>query len=196
MSTATAANPLLLNIQNEIRSARITLRPPRPGDGLVVYEAIIESIDSLRRFPASMPWVLQTPTVLATEASCREGQANFVSRKALPLLVLDNSSGVCIGSTGFHGIDWQVRKFEIGFWCRSSFQGKGFITEAVNALVALAFRDLRARRVQALTDELNGAANRVCERAGFALEGTLRNERVDPDGNPRNTRIYAITNLS
>ena len=47
------------------------------------------------------------------------------------------------------------------------------------------------RRVQALTDEENRRARRVCERAGFILEGTLRHYRASPEGLLRNACVHA-----
>jgi RimJ/RimL family protein N-acetyltransferase len=47
------------------------------------------------------------------------------------------------------------------------------------------------RRIVALPDAANLPSCRVCERAGYVLEGTLRNERMAPDGSLRHTRVYA-----
>jgi RimJ/RimL family protein N-acetyltransferase len=45
--------------------------------------------------------------------------------------------------------------------------------------------------VELITDEENVASCRVAERAGFVLEGVLRNERRAPDASLRNTCVYA-----
>ena len=87
--------------------------------------------------------------------------------------------------------DWAVPRFEIGYWCRSSRTGQGFVTEAVQALTAMAFDTLGARRVEIFTDDLNQASWRVAERAGFVLEGVHRHMRIDPDGTLRDMRVYA-----
>jgi len=49
------------------------------------------------------------------------------------------------------------------------------------------------RRIAAFPDDENQASWLVCERAVYALEGTLRNERVAPNGTLRHTRMYART---
>ena len=72
----------------------------------------------------------------------------------------------------------------------------GFISEVVAALTAYAFANLRAVRVEIITDEENNASRRVAERCAFVLEGVLRNEHRAPDGTLRNTCIYARTNLA
>jgi len=50
---------------------------------------------------------------------------------------------------------------------------------------------LNASRVFLTTDEMNIASWRLAERAGFELEGTLRNDRRNLSGGLRNTRVYS-----
>ena len=72
-----------------------------------------------------------------------------------------------VGSSGLQGIDWEVPKFEIGYWCRTSFTGRGYITEAVRGITAFAFEALGARRVEIRCDSRNHPSVRVAQRAGF-----------------------------
>jgi RimJ/RimL family protein N-acetyltransferase len=184
-------NPLVLDFPDSFESERLTIRAPRPGDGGAVHEAIVETLAALREFPASLPWAMAEPSVEGSESFCRTGYANFIQRKDLPMLLIERSSGSLVGASGLHRFDWSVPRFEIGFWCRQSRQGQGFMTEAVNAITAFAFDTLKARRVEAFSDDLNVRSWRVCERAGFQLEGVMRNARADPNGTLRDTRIYA-----
>ena len=183
--------PILRNVPELIESARLRIRPPRPGDGQIVFEAVRETLAELRRFPASMSWALAEPTLDSSEKYCREAYANFQTRRDLPLLFLLKEVDIVVGSSGLHRMDWTVPKIEVGFWGRSSFQGKGYVTEGVAAIVNFAFEKLGACRVEAFPDEANTRSCNVCERLGFALEGTLRHERIDPDGTLRSTRVYA-----
>jgi RimJ/RimL family protein N-acetyltransferase len=187
------ADPILRDIPDHIDSPRLTIRPPRAGDGLMLLEAVRESLADLRRFPASLPWAIAEPSLEASEKFCREGHANFLARHDLPLLLLLKASGTMVGASGLHRIDWRVPKFELGFWGRSRCQGQGLVTEGAREIVKVAFARLGARRVEALVDEANERGCKVCERLGFALEGTLRNERIDPSGALRSTRVYAVT---
>lgn len=191
MASVNSVLPILREMPDQIHTARLTIRSPRPGDGPRVFAAVEESLAELRMFPASLRWALGEPSVEASEQYCREAYANFVTRRDLPFLVLLRDSSTIVASSGLHRIDWTVPKFEVGFWGRTSFQRNGYVTEAVGAIVAMAFDRLGARRVEARTDELNDRSWRICERLGFKLEGTLRHERVDPDGRVRDTRIYA-----
>ena len=184
-------DPTLLNLPSSIGTPRLTLRPPRTGDGPALHQALSESLPELRRFLASLPWVAAEQTLESAEMFCRNGEANFVSRKDLPFLVFEKRAGNLVASAGLHRTAWQTPKSEVGYWCRTSATGNGFVTEAVIALSEYAFQHIRAVRVELITDEENVASCRVAERAGFVLEGVLRNERRAPDASLRNTCVYA-----
>jgi RimJ/RimL family protein N-acetyltransferase len=191
MANVTATSPILIDVPEVLHTERLTIRPPRPGDGPAIFTAVEESLVELRRFPASLGWALAEPSVEASEQYCRGAYAKFLTRCDLPLLLLLRDSDTVVASSGLHRIDWSVPKFEVGFWCRTSCERRGYVTEGVSAILAMAFDRLKARRVEALPDDLNERSCRVCERLGLDLEGTLRHERVDPNGLVRNTRVYA-----
>ena len=166
------------------------MRCPQPGDGQTVYEAVAESIESLRSWPASLPWAMYEPSPQSSETYCRQSAEDFDNRAGFVFLVF-LKNGTFIGSVGLHDIDWFVPKMEIGFWLRSSARGQGYAQEAVSAVVDFAFDQLRARRVEARTDEDNHACRATCISAALQLEGILRHERITPTGQPRNTCVYA-----
>jgi len=89
------------------------------------------------------------------------------------------SSDLFIGRVGFVSLNWTLRKFEMGYWLDSRFTGQGLMLEAVQTLTQMAFSTLKARRVEILCDVRNTGSRRVVEKAGFALEGILRNNALD-----------------
>ncbi|MGH3087678.1 MAG: GNAT family N-acetyltransferase, partial [Rubrobacteraceae bacterium] len=89
-------------------------------------------------------------------------------------------------------IDWDVPRFEIGYWLRTSFTGKGYMTEAVKGIAAFAFDELGAQRVEIKCDPLNEKSVRVAKRCGFRLEAELRNNERSPSGELRNTLVYSM----
>ena len=182
-------DPLLIDLPEQIATARLVLRPPRPGDGVVVNPAIQESIEDLQPW---MPWATPVPTVEQTELWCRKAHAEFAARKQLPLLAfLRDDPSTFVGSTGLHRIVWDVPLLEIGYWVRRRFARQGYVTEAAEAVTAFAFETLRAERVEIRMDDRNERSWRVAERLGFPLEGVLRRESRAPDGTVRDTRVYA-----
>ena len=184
-------DPLLIDLPVPIDTERLLMRPPQVGDGPSFFAAITESLPELRRFLAALPWVAMEQSLEASELYCRNAQANFVARKDLTFLLFEKSTGQLVGGAGLHRIEWATPKAEVGYWVRTPRSGNGFIAEAVTALIAYAFRQLRAVRVELVTDEANSASRRVADRCQFKLEGILHRERRATDGTLANTCIYA-----
>jgi ribosomal-protein-serine acetyltransferase len=69
----------------------------------------------------------------------------FVGREDLLLLLLLRGTRTLVGGSGLHRIDWEVPKFEIGYWCPTRFTGQGYVTEAMRGIAAFAFDALGAR---------------------------------------------------
>ena len=89
-------------------------------------------------------------------------------------------------------MDWAVPRFEIGYWCRTRFTRNGYVTEALRGITAFAFEHLGAQRVEIRCDALNRRSARVAERAGYSLEGELRNAEIGSDGGPRNMLVFSV----
>ena len=184
-------DPLLLDLPPSIETERLVLRPPQAGDGPTFHAAVAESVGELREFLGALPWIAGEQTAQSAEIYCRNAHANFVARKDLSLFVFDKAGGDLIGGVGLHRTVWATPRTEVGYWCRSSKLGRGYVSEAVSALTRFAFTQLGMARVELITDEANHASRRVADRCGFTLEGTLRHESRAPDGTLRNTCVYA-----
>ncbi len=181
-------NPILLDLPEQIETERLVLRSARAGDGAMLAEAIQESLAALKPW---MPWANMDVSAEAEEMVARRSYARFQTREDFVFLLFDKATSKLAGGSGLHRIDWDVPRFEIGYWVRTSFAGKGYISETVNALTEFAFKTLRAERVEIRMDDLNRASWRVAERCNFTLEGTLRSDALAVNGTLRNTRVYS-----
>ena len=184
-------HPILTDLPELIETTRLFLRPPQAGDGPILFEAITESLPELCAFAASLPWVTEQHTLQSAEVFCRTARANFSARRDLPFLIFNKSDNRLVGTARLHRIVWTTPKAEMGYWCRTSSSGNGYITEAVDALAKYCFDQMNAVRLELLIDEENIKSRRIAERCNFLLEGTLRNERKAPNSSLRNTCIYA-----
>jgi RimJ/RimL family protein N-acetyltransferase len=184
-------NPLLVDVPDHFETRRLMLRPHRRGDGPVLHDALVESIDALRRFLWALPWVAEEQTQDSAEIRCRRCEANFLSRTDLAFLAFERTTGRLVGSVGLHRTDWDLPKTEVGYWTRTSEAGKGYAAEGAQALVTWALDRLGAQRVELVAEDRNVASRKVAERCGFALEGVLHNVVRGPDGRLRNNCIYA-----
>lgn len=176
-------------VPEELSTDRLKLRMPKPGDGKVINAAIKASMDELK------PWlgfVLDDPSPTDTEINTLESHILFLKRENLRYLIFDKETDEFIGSTGFHNIEWDMPKMEIGYWVSTMHSGKGYIMEAVSALTDLALNSFGCRRVEILCDAENLKSRAVPEKLGYVLEGVLHNDELSVDGKRlTDTCIYA-----
>lgn len=186
----TRPDPLLIEVPEALETERLLLAAPQPGIGPLMSAAITESLAHLSPW---MPWAQQAPSFEDSEAVVRRQRADFTLRKELSYQIYDRhpEGRRLLGGAGLHHIDWEVRRFEIGYWIRSSAEGRGYVTETVLALTRMAFEQLRARRVEIRMDDINLRSRTVAERCGFELEGILRKDSLTPTGEPRSTCVYS-----
>ncbi len=179
---------LLLDFPESFESDRLTIRAPCPGDGVEINAAVRETFDDLKVW---MPWAQQMPTLEESESYVRRAQCQFLVREELTLFLFLKGTNTMVGSSGLHRIDWDIPKFEIGYWCRKRFQGQGYITESTEAITQFAFETLGAKRVEIRCDSKNVRSQRIPDRLGFKLEGTFRNDSLSPSGELRDTLVFA-----
>jgi RimJ/RimL family protein N-acetyltransferase len=180
--------PILLDFPYSFDTERLTIRGPLPTDAAAVREAVQESQEELKPW---MPWAMDVPTQEEYEVRVREGQLKFLAREDLWMMLWLKGTDTYVGGSGLHRIDWNVPKFEIGYWVRTRFAGQGYITEAVNGITALAFDTLGARRVEIRCDVKNTRSAAVAHRAGYTLEATFHHDARDHFGQLRDTYVFA-----
>lgn len=104
------------------------------------------------------------------------------------------ASGEAAGGIGFEpGTDVERYSAEIGYWLGEPFWGRGIVTEALSLVTDYAFAERNLLRLYALPFADNVASARVLEKAGYSLEGVLRQSGVK-FGRPRDQLIYARIN--
>jgi len=78
----------------------------------------------------------------------------------------------------------------IGYELDPAFWGRGFMTEAVRAVVACGHQQFKLNRIEAWTLPGNPASDRVLEKSGFRYEGTAR-QRAYFKGSFHDFRMFA-----
>ena len=79
----------------------------------------------------------------------------------------------------------------VGYWLGEPFWGRGIMTAAVETMCREGFAAWDIVRIHAEPFARNAASRRVLEKAGFALEGTLRRS-VYKNGEMLDSCIYAL----
>ena len=180
--------PILLDVPEQLITQRLLLRIPRPGDSKLVWPAVVEAQNELSPW---MPWAYPKAEENGVEEFCRRAAANFVLREQFHYNMYLQGTETCIGVCGVARLKWSVPMMEIGYWLRTPYCGKGYMTEAVRAVERVCFDTFKAARVEIRCDERNQRSRGVAERAGYTLEGVLRCDDRAPAGELRNTCVYA-----
>jgi RimJ/RimL family protein N-acetyltransferase len=188
-------NPLLLDVPMPIWTPRLLIRPVQPGDGITAFSAIHETWDELH---AWMRWAdsKSSYTEETQEIRIRQVMAKAILLEEFNFIGVETATGQTVVWTGFHDLDWVARQCETGYWVRKSAQGRGFATEAANALVRFAFGPLGMRRVGITHAGGNQASRRVIEKLGFTPEGVLCGAMLLPGGRIADKHCYGRLDLT
>lgn len=169
-----------------LQGALVTLRLLKESDSDALVEAARDG--ELWQLPFTV--VPSETTVQSYVAKALQG---FDAGTVLPFAVTLAASGKVIGSTRFWKVDRENRKVEIGHtWYAKSWQRTGVNTECKALMLKHAFEELQCVRVQFTTDVLNERSREAILRLGAVHEGTIRNERIMPNGRKRTSLRFSI----
>lgn len=87
--------------------------------------------------------------------------------------------------------DVHRRTAEIGYWLSEQYWGRGIISDAVRAMVPVAFERFDIIRLQAGIFATNPASMRVLEGCGFAREAVHKNA-VSKNGETLDEVVYVV----
>lgn len=114
---------------------------------------------------------------------------NTEERQICRAIVVD---GHAVGSIGiFLCNDVYQKSGELGYWLAEEYWGQGIMSAAVRAICKKAFNRFDIVRIFAEPYAHNAGSRRVLEKAGFTLEGTMR-QGVFKDGKLCDYCIYAL----
>jgi len=117
--------------------------------------------------------------------------AGFADKTLFQWGVERKEDGEVLGTCTLFSIHRPSMRAELGYCLRSPYWRKGYMGEALAALIDFAFGSLKLRRLEADVDPGNAASLRILERMGFVREGLLR-ERWDVGGQIGDTAFLGL----
>jgi [ribosomal protein S5]-alanine N-acetyltransferase len=106
--------------------------------------------------------------------------------------VIRRRDGYLIGGIGFAAFEpGKTHKAEIGYWLAKPYWGQGIMSLAIKAITQHAFRELGLKRITAHVFNFNKGSARALEKAGYTLEGRLR-QHYSKNGKIFDGLLYAI----
>ena len=170
---------------SSITAGRLHLRPWQAGDEPAALAACTD--------PETVLWTQVPEDYTAEHAHAWVHQLapeGWASGKDLSFAVCDSTTGEVLASVALRpGADPEV--WDVGYWCLPSARGQGVVPEALGALCRWGFAELAARRIEWRAAVGNWASRRAAEKAGFHVEGALRQGMVQR-GEPRDCWIGAL----
>lgn len=125
----------------------------------------IESLSPADRAEVSPDWIAQMRKTTVGDPWALSFRAD------------ERSSGLVVGNCAFKGPPDAGGVVEVAYGIDPAYQGRGFATQAANALVGFAFASGKVRLVSAHTRPDNSSSARVLAKCGFTRGG----EVVDPE---------------
>ena len=118
-----------------------------------------------------MPWAQEVPTASDLHRILSQGEADFLADRGWDYTILDARSNEVLGAVGLHRTE-DPKKFEVGYWVRTSRVRQGIATASVDAVIRATSTHLdAARQVIIRMDQTNLASAAVARKLGLALEG-------------------------
>jgi RimJ/RimL family protein N-acetyltransferase len=154
-----------------IRAPRLIIRPVQLSDEIQLNQAVNNSLESLQQW---MPWA-NDPSLETTRDFVQRGVFAWESGSVVdfPMVVIHKEGQKIISGSGYNDrSDPKNGLYEIGYWCDVDYQGKGYVTEYVNALTRYALEELKAKTVVIRMEVDNTKSIAVAERLNFKNQGT------------------------
>ncbi len=170
-----------------LRTDRLLLRPPEPSDAEAIYDAYATDSEVTR-------FVLWRPhkRVEETRAFLKEAARAWDGGRRFPWVILlrDAAEDSLIGMVELR---LAGHRADLGYVLARDAWGRGYMTEALRAVLETAFAVRDVRRVAAYCHVENVGSARVMEKAGMEREGLLRSYALFPNvgDEPADCWLYA-----
>lgn len=155
------------NEQKEISHKRIKLRPFKMSDLNDLYE--ITSDKEVTKF---LTWDSHN-SIEVTKKSLVE---RFIPNDNLYAIEYVNENK-CIGTIDIR-IEKEHNKASFGYMLNRQYWNKGFMTEALELVIDLLFKDYKVNRIESTHYVGNEASGKVMEKCGMQYEGTFPQELI------------------
>jgi RimJ/RimL family protein N-acetyltransferase len=167
-----------------LRTNRLVLRPLQESDAEALYR--IFSDEKVMRYWSTTPWTNHEPAL----SMIAKDQAQ-TSRDHLRIGIVLSQDERLIGTCTLFNINATCRRAEVGYGLGSSEWGRGYMNEALKALLDYGFHQLNLNRIEADIDPRNEGSARTLERLGFTKEGYLRERWIVGD-EVSDTALYGL----
>lgn len=184
-------NRILIYLPEIIETPRLRLHIPKAGFGKQLHYAISDGYDDYVQW---LNWPDKMPSVETVEEDCRKHHADFILRDFIRYLIVDKKTNEIVGRCAFPSFqaNWSIPQFGISYFIRKSQRSNGYATEACHAMTILAFKILKAKKLEIFCDAENIPSTRIPLKLGFKLEYVQKGGWPRKDGQLAELQTYSM----
>lgn len=175
-----------MKVPETIQTKRLLLRKPHMDDAPAIFETYAQDPEVTRYLVWKPHKIIQETEqfLLACRQLWRTGK-DF----AYTITLKENDK--LIGMCDMHPMSFKI---EVGYVLARPYWSKGYMTEALRAVIEWGLSQPDIFRVQAICDVENIASARVMEKAGMTREGLLRRYGLHPNisDEPQDMFMYSV----
>lgn len=97
-------------------------------------------------------------------------------RKQNRWVLVDKTTNTKLGTCGFHAWNPDHKEVEIGFELMEQYNGRGYMLEAVEAIIDFARHQMKVERIKAIVYVENQGCKKLLQRLGFIKAGEEETE--------------------
>ena len=177
-----------------LTTPRLIVRPFMPTDAPAYLELARANHEHLARFEPGNP-ARSVHTLADAEAVLRQYAADWEAGTIFFFGAWRQVDGALLAQVALMPYNPDLPEDEVGCFVDGRYEGQGYATESLRAVVDYAFRERGAKRVSCRCSDENVRSQRLIARCGFTLEGILRdcNPYVPrADGSPSSEYVYGV----
>lgn len=184
-----------------ITSNRVRLRPLKRTDVELLYVHLLNDEKILHYLDVSYCADIETAQAFVEKTVDQISSANcpyfqfWVIESIETIKEIDSvEASTFIGAVWSTEVDVIKRMVELEFFIVKSEQGKGYMTEALRALIEHYYKYTDVFRIEGVCNIENSLSENVMLKAGMQFEGVLRGRALNLNsfGNPGDLKIFSI----
>jgi len=116
----------------------------------------------------------------------------FKSKEEFLFVLKEKENHTLIGLIYLKELDWQKKQGEIAYAVSYSVEGKGYMTETVQAISKWAFEEQHLKTLQIIAHKTNMGSLRVAEKCGYIWKKVLIGGHTPPNEAPLDMELYEL----
>ncbi len=143
----------------------------------------------LRFFPITLK---QNTTIEDSKIFILKKRKEQEAKEEFTFLFKENSTNKLMGLLIIKEINWVTKQGELAYCIDQNYEGKGFMTRAVQYISNYAFQKLALKTLQIIVHKSNPGSVRVAEKCNYIWQRTLKEAFTPPYEKALDMELYEL----